>query len=98
MTVTPFNQSVEISLTAKFIATVEGVGPFTYKWRRGGRIIENEVQSTLIINNVSVKDTGYYRCYVTNNYRNSALSNRAFLQMISELCSINVGMYVCAYI
>ena len=31
--VTPFNQSVEITLTAKFIATVKGVGPFTYQWQ-----------------------------------------------------------------
>ena len=95
VTVTPFNQSAEVSLTAKLIATVEGVGPFTYKWQRGRHIIENEVQSTLIINEVSVKDTGYYRCYVTNCYGNSALSNRAFLQVISKICSVNVAMYAC---
>ena len=97
MTVTPFNQNVQVSLTAKFIAAVEGVGPFSYKWQKGRRIIENEVQSTFIINEVSVKDTGYYRCLVTNNYGNSALSNRVFLQVTSEVYSINVGMYICAY-
>ena len=93
VTVTPLNQSVEVTFTAKFIATVEGVGPFTYKWRKVRRI-KNAVQSTFMINNVSVKDTGYYRCYVTNNYGNSALSNKAFLQVISELCSISMAMYV----
>ena len=99
MTVTPFNQSVEVSLIAKFIATVEGVGPFTYQWRRGRRIIKDEVQSTFIINEVSLRDTNYYRCYVTNSYGNSALSNKAFLQVISELySSINVAMYVCVII
>ena len=98
MTVTSFNQSVEVSLIAKFIATVEGVGPFTYQWQRGRRIIKDEVQSTFIINEVSIQDTNYYRCYVTNSYGNSALSNRAFLQVISELYSINVAMYVCVII
>ena len=98
MTVTPLNQSVEVTFTAKFIATVEGVGPFTYKWQKVRHIIKNAVQSTFMINNVSVKDTGYYRCYVTNNYGNSARSNRAFLQVISELYSISVAMYVCVII
>ena len=82
---TPFNQSVEVTLSAKFIATVKGVGPFTYQWQRGKRSISNEVHSTFVINEVTVKDTNYYRCYVTNNYGNSALSNRAFLQVIGEL-------------
>ena len=96
VTVTPFNQSVEVSLTAKLIATVEGVGPFTYKWQRGARRnIKNAVNSTFIINNVSVKDTDYYRCYVTNSYGHSALSNRAFLQVTSELC---VLMWLCMYV
>ena len=97
MTVTPLNQNAEVSLTAKFTATVEGVGPFTYKWQKGIHIIRNKIQSTFIINEVSVKDTGYYRCLVTNSYGNSALSNRAFLQVTSELYCINVAMYIRTY-
>ena len=82
---TPFNQSVEVSLIAKFIATAKGVGPFTYKWQRGEHIIRNEVQSTLIIKEVSVQNENYYTCYVTNSYGDSAHSNRAFLQVTGEL-------------
>ena len=82
---TPINQRVEVTLSAKFIATVKGVGPFAYQWRRGKHNISNEVHSSFIINEVSVKDTGYYRCYATNNYGNSVLSSRAFLQVISEI-------------
>ena len=82
---TPFNQNVEVTLTAKFIATVKGVGPFTYQWQIGTHnIIQDEVQSTFTITKVSVKDTNYYRCYVTDNYGNSVLSNRAFLQVTSK--------------
>ena len=49
--------------------------------------IQNEVQSIFTINKVSVKDTNYYRCYVTNNYGNSVLSNKAFLYVTSKLLS-----------
>ena len=90
VTVTPFNQSVGVTLSAKFNATVEGVGPFIYQWQRGRRKIINEVQSTFIINKVSVKDTNYYTCFVTNNFGNSALSNEAFLQVISKFVSCGI--------
>ena len=80
--VTPLNQSVEVSLMAKFTATVMGVGPFTYQWQRGRRTnIANEIYSTLAIRKVSITDQGYYRCYVTNNYGDSVLSKRVFLQV-----------------
>ena len=82
--VTPFNQSIEVSLAAKFIATVKGVGPFTYQWQRGRRNLKNKVQSTLLINEVSVQNENYYICHVTNNYGDSTHSNRAFLQVTGE--------------
>ena len=84
----PFNQSVEVTHTARFIARVKGVGPFNYQWRRGNRRnIKNEINSTFIINQVSRNDQGYYRCFVTNNYGNSVLSNRVFLQVTGECCT-----------
>ena len=83
--VTPPNQSVEVSLMAKFTATVKGVGPFTYQWRRGKRTnITNEIYSTFAIRKVSVTDQGSYRCYVTNNYGDSVLSKKVFLQVTGK--------------
>ena len=85
MFVTPLNQSVEVSLTAKFTATVKGVGPFTYQWRRGRhKNIPNETYSMFVIRKVSVKDQRYYTCYVTNNYGDSVLSNKVFLQVTGK--------------
>ena len=85
MFVTPLNQSVEVSLMAKFIATVKGVGPFTYQWRRGKHTnIANETYSTFVIRKVSVKHQHYYRCYVTNNYGDSVLSDKVYLQVIGK--------------
>ena len=83
--VAPLNQSVEVSLIAKFTATVKGVGPFTYQWRRGKRNnIVNETYSTFVIRKVSVKHQRYYTCYVTNNYGDSVLSDRVFLQVTGK--------------
>ena len=80
--VTLFNQSVEVSLTAQFIATVKGVGLFTYQWQKGKRKnITNETYSTFVIREVSVNDQGYYRCYVTNDYGDSVLSDKVFLEV-----------------
>ena len=84
---TPFDQSVEVTLTAKFNATVKGVGPFTYQWRRGNRNITNENYPTLVMREVTVKDQRYYRCYVTDLYGDSAVSNKVFLQVTSKYCA-----------
>ena len=85
MFVTPLNQSVEVSLMVKFTTIVKGVGPFTYQWRRGKRNnIANETYSTFAIREVSVKDQGYYRCYVTNSYGDSVLSARVYLQVTGK--------------
>ena len=79
---TLLNQSVEVSLTAKFIATVKGVGPFTYQWRKGKhRNIANETYPTFVIRKVSRKDQGFYSCFVTNHYGDSVLSDRVFLKV-----------------
>ena len=85
MFVTPLNQSVEVSLMAKFTATVKGVGPFTYQWQRGRHNnIANEIYSMFVIRKVSETDQGYYRCYVTNNYGDFVLSDRVFLQVTGK--------------
>jgi len=82
--VTPYNQSVEITHSAIFTAIVKGVGPFDYQWRRGIRKLKGEIQSTYVIDQVSVRDQNYYRCYVRNNYGNSVVSNKVWLQVTSK--------------
>ena len=86
--VTPYNQSVEITHSAIFTATVKGLGPFNYQWQRGRRHLKDEIQSTYVIDQVSVKDQNYYRCHISNNYGDSAVSNRVWLQVTSK-CILN---------
>ena len=86
------NQTIEIMQSARFFVTVKGVGPFNYQWKRGIHNLKDQVNSTFVINNVSAKDQNYYRCHVTNNYGDSVLSNRIFLQVTSEYMSnVNVA-------
>ena len=80
----PLNQSVEITLTARFIATVKGTGQFTYQWHKGNHKMDNETHSTLVIANASLKNQDYYSCHVTNENMDSTHSNKAFLHVTSE--------------
>ena len=82
VSVKPIRQIVEITHTARFVATVKGVGPFYYQWRRGKQNLTHETQSTLVINKASLIDRNGYRCYVTNDYGDSVLSKRVFLDVI----------------
>ena len=93
VTVTPTMQTAEVTLTVVFTATVTGVGPFNYQWQKGNQILTNETRNTYIIRNASQEDEEYYRCQVTNNFGNSAVSNIASLQVasmypVTVLCNV----------
>ena len=81
--VTSYTQSVEVTQTAIFIATVKGIGPFNYQWQREGDNITGETVSTFIIYKVSQSDQANYSCYVSNNYGDSVTSNNINLQVTS---------------
>ena len=87
VTVSPSIQTVEVTLDAKFTATVTGVGPFTYQWKRGEEILTDEIGSTYTVYNTSHEDQNHYQCLVTNMFGDSAISNRVWLQIIS-MCHI----------
>ena len=91
--VTPSAQIVEVTLMATFTATVTGMGPFNYQWQRGNQILTNETKRTYVVYNASQEDEEYYRCQVTNNFGNSAVSNMVSLQVtsmhpITVLCNV----------
>ena len=80
---TPSSQSVEVTLTAVFTATVTGVGPFTYQCLRGTKVLKKQTGNTYTVYNASQKDQNDYRCRVFNVYRDSAVSERVWLQVTS---------------
>lgn len=83
VTVMPSNQSVEVTLTAMFTATATGKGPLHYQWQRGNKILMKETGRMYIIHNASEKDQNYYRCHVSNQHGDSAVSDRVWLQVTS---------------
>ena len=87
VTVTPSNQSVEVTHTAMFTTTVSGVGveDFKYQWKHNGRTITGETGDTLMITNVMESDSGNYDCVVTNQYGDSKISNKVHLKTASKL-------------
>jgi len=95
--VTPSSQSVEVTHTATFTATVKGVGSssFTYQWRRGrhNKIIKEETGPILSIDKVLRKNEGQYSCHVENMYGDTAVSNTVYLTVTStyklQYCNLN---------
>jgi hypothetical protein len=63
----PQNQSVEAGQTAQFYVTAEGVGPFTFQWKRDGQDIAGATNYSLFITNVQESDNGaQFTCEVSN--------------------------------
>ena len=89
----PSNHSVEVTFSAKFTATVTGVGPFTYQWWRGNKILTTETGNTYIIHNASQIDQNYYRCHVSNSHGDSAVSDRVWFQVTSMSMNFKSSKY-----
>jgi len=70
VTVIPSCQSVQVSQTAKFTATVSGVGAenFIYHWKQKGVDIQEEMGNALKLTNVAESDGGSYECIIWNEY------------------------------
>ena len=70
MTVDPPSQSVEVTQTVKFTATVSGVGKenFAYQWKHSGEGVNGETSNSLTIVSVTEDHSGTYECVVINEY------------------------------
>jgi len=90
-------QTVEVTLTTKFTATVTGVGPFNYQWQRGNQILIKETRSTYVINHATQEDQNYYICHATNNYGYSVISSKVWLHVSSMYVPMYVPSYVLRY-
>jgi uncharacterized repeat protein (TIGR01451 family) len=62
--------------TATLTAIAHGAGPFTYLWRKDGKLVPGGTQMSLIISNVSVLDVGTYSV-VVNGLCNAATNTGA---------------------
>ena len=85
VTVTPSSQSVEVTHTAKFNAMASGIRmkTFIYQWEMSDRNITGETGH--ILNILSVSEGRFtYKCYVTNEFGDSAVSGTVELIATSK--------------
>lgn len=73
----PSSQTVDATQDATMTVTASGFF-LTYQWQKDQVDVPNKTESTLILTNTSVFDSGSYRCVVTNS-AGSATSNAATL-------------------
>jgi hypothetical protein len=72
----PQDQSIEVGQTAQFYVTADGVGPFSFQWKRDGQDIAGATNYSLFISNVQESDSGaQFTCLVSNEGGSVSSSN-----------------------
>ncbi len=66
--ITPINQTVLVGSNATFTVSATGTAPLYYQWLRGSISISGATNSSFIIYNSSLPNTGSYFCLVSNAY------------------------------
>lgn len=66
ITIDPVPRSVLVGATVTFSVTATGVGPLTYQWWHGTKIIANATASSYTITGVTAADAGDYSVVVSN--------------------------------
>lgn len=61
----PLDQAIRIGSKATFTAAAVN-GAVAYQWLRNGAPLEGQTNSTLILEETTVEDVGYYSCEVSN--------------------------------
>lgn len=78
-----FTESVCQSQSAVMFVEVSGNGE--YQWFKNGQAIENETESSLIINTASAEDEGFYHVEFTSECGNGFLSNSAEVEVVDTV-------------
>ena len=78
----PLSQTVEVGANVRFAVSVNGAGPFTYQWQKGGTPLAGQTAASLLLPNVTPADAGEYRVLVTGAL-GSATSDAALLVVSS---------------
>ena len=74
--VQPTNQMVQVNGTVAFTVVAGGPPPLAYQWSFNGTNLVNATNTTLILTNLQLNQTGNYSVLVTNHYSstNSAIA------------------------
>jgi hypothetical protein len=84
ITTQPQSQTVPPGGTATFTVFAQGTGTLTYQWMKDGIEIPDAIESTLIIENVTLVEAGTYTVVVTDETEQSVTSEPATLIVSSD--------------
>lgn len=59
-------KDVELGDQLEIVLSVKGSGPIYFQWYKGDEILEGETESVLVIDEVTLEDTGDYYCMASN--------------------------------
>ena len=85
VTITPSIQRVEVTrnVTLLAIVTHTGLKIFNYQWRHNRRIVIGETSNFLVIHDITERDSGNYKCILSNEHINRVSSNTVKLIVTS---------------
>lgn len=81
----PTAQSVNVGGTATFSVSVTGTAPFTYQWFLGGVAIPGATNSTLVISNAQLTQSGGLYSVSATNSAGTVTSNQVTLTVTASL-------------
>jgi hypothetical protein len=86
---------LEGTASVTFSVTSEGGGSgLNYLWRRGVVELQNSTSPTLVLNNITVADSGEYTCLVTSEEDpDGALSNAVNLTVLRAITSVSISLH-----
>ncbi len=87
ITVTPSSVSSYVGFSTSFVATASGPLPITYQWQWNGTNLVGATSNTLVLSNLSLSQSGSYRCVATGPYTNVTSSAAVLtMQPITTTC------------
>ena len=79
----PEDVAAALGTSVEYKVSVSGYSPYEYQWYHNSDVISGENDSSLFIQEITIQDTGYYHCIISNSCGEIA-SNKASLT-ISDL-------------
>jgi hypothetical protein len=78
-TINPSKDSVTVDSLATFTVTATGDAPFTYQWAHGNTSLTGKTGVALVINHLTLADSGLYSCLVKDKWGDTTTANPARL-------------------
>jgi hypothetical protein len=83
-TINPSKDSVTVDSLTTFTVSAIGDAPFSYQWAHGSTVLSGKTGVALVINHLTMTDSGSYTCLVTDKWGDTATSRIARLVVVPK--------------